>query len=246
MTAAGCSVIELRRYRLRPGSRETLIELFERELIEPQEAVGLFVLGQFRDLDDPDSFVWLRGFEDMAERERGLSAFYGGPVWQRHRDAANATMIDSDDVLLLRPAREDSVPPAERGRRAAPAMDNGSPSGLVVCTTCSLGDGDADEFVQFFGRELEPALNAAGATVSACYRSEYSPNTFPALPVREGENVFAWLSRFADEEAHREHLTALAGSFAWRDRLAGALRERLRGDPLVARLIPTARSVLRG
>jgi hypothetical protein len=30
-------VVELRQYTLRPGQREDLIELFERELIEPQE-----------------------------------------------------------------------------------------------------------------------------------------------------------------------------------------------------------------
>ena len=83
--------------------RETLIDLFDRELVETQEAAGMRVLGQFRDLDDPDAFVWLRGFRDMPARGRALTAFYDGPVWERHGGAAGATMIDSDDVLLLRP-----------------------------------------------------------------------------------------------------------------------------------------------
>ena len=64
-----------------PRARETLIGLFDRELVESQETVGVAVLGQFRDLDDPDAFVWLRGFADMDARRRGLEAFYGGPVW---------------------------------------------------------------------------------------------------------------------------------------------------------------------
>jgi hypothetical protein len=64
----------------------------------------MHVIGQFRDLDEPDHFVWLRGFRDMESRDRGLRAFYGGPVWERYKDAANATMIDSDNVFLLRPA----------------------------------------------------------------------------------------------------------------------------------------------
>ena len=89
--------------------RDALIELFEREFIETQETTGMIVLGQFRDLDDPDRFVWLRGFSDMANRATALQEFYGGPVWKAHRDAANATMIDSDNVLLLRPARSDSA-----------------------------------------------------------------------------------------------------------------------------------------
>jgi len=74
-------VVELRQYTLRPGQREVLIKLFERELIEPQEAVGMQILGQFWDLDRPDRFVWLRGFSDMEARRQGLAAFYGGPVW---------------------------------------------------------------------------------------------------------------------------------------------------------------------
>ena len=49
-------------------------------------------------------FVWLRGFDGMEARKDALTAFYDGPVWAAHRDAANATMIDSDDVLLLKPA----------------------------------------------------------------------------------------------------------------------------------------------
>lgn len=100
----GCHVVELRQYTLHPGQRAVLIDLFEREFIEPQEAVGMTVLGQFRDLDDADRFTWLRGFRDMPGRLAGLTAFYGGPVWQAHRAAANATMIDSDNALLLRPA----------------------------------------------------------------------------------------------------------------------------------------------
>src|SRR5438034_9490808 len=101
-------VVELRRYTLRPGARETLIELFDRELVETQEGAGMAVIGQFRDLDEPDRFVWLRGFPDMDARARALAAFYGGPVWKEHGRAANATMVDSDDVLLLSPARPGS------------------------------------------------------------------------------------------------------------------------------------------
>jgi hypothetical protein len=101
-----CPIVELRQYTLHRGRREVLIELFDREFIESQEALGMDVIGQFRDLNNPNRFVWLRGFRDMPSRARGLEDFYGGPVWKAHREAANATMIDSDNVLLLRPARK--------------------------------------------------------------------------------------------------------------------------------------------
>src|SRR3546814_4874872 len=103
--ATADAVLELRQYTLRPHTRDTLIALFDSTFVESQEAVGMSVLGQFRDLDDPERFVWLRGFPDMARRPASLAAFYGGPVWAAHRDAARATMVDTDDVLLLRPAR---------------------------------------------------------------------------------------------------------------------------------------------
>ncbi|HET8873664.1 MAG TPA: NIPSNAP family protein, partial [Gaiellaceae bacterium] len=104
-------IVELRQYTLRPGQRDVLIDLFARELVAGQEALGMTILGQFRDLNDPDRFVWVRGFRDMATRPGALEAFYTGPVWKQHGKAANATMIDSDDVLLLRPAG--SQPPGD-------------------------------------------------------------------------------------------------------------------------------------
>src|SRR4051812_11734754 len=98
-------VIELRQYELRPGQREVLVELFDREFVESQEALGARLIGQFRDLDRPDWFVWLRGFADMDARLRALTDFYGGSVWKANSAAANATMIDVANVLLLRPAQ---------------------------------------------------------------------------------------------------------------------------------------------
>ena len=241
-TTASPGVVELRRYTLHPGSRETLIELFDRELVEPQEALGLQVLGQFRDLDDPDAFVWLRGFRDMTARASGLAAFYGGPVWRTRRDAANATMVDSDDVLLLRPARPGSgvsVPGARRPPGSARAG-----GALVVVTVYSLAGEAAAEFPSFFADAVEPVLRAAGAEPLGSYRTEHSPNTYPALPVREGEETFVWLARFADEAAYARHLDALERTAEWRDRLAGEVHARLDRPPVVTRLSPTSRSLL--
>jgi len=73
-------ILELRQYTLHPGKRDTLIELFDRCFVESQEETGMRVLGQFRDLDAPDRFVWLRGFPDQASRAARLDAFYGGPA----------------------------------------------------------------------------------------------------------------------------------------------------------------------
>jgi quinol monooxygenase YgiN len=228
-------VVELRRYALHAGARETLIELFDRELVETQEAVGMRVIGQFRDLDDPNAFVWLRGFEDMTARAIALEAFYGGPVWREHRDAANATMVDSEDVLLLRPANRGAALALDARRRPPRGAETARP-GMIAATICSLSPSEATTFPGFFERELEPSLRRAGANVVAAFSTEHSPNNFPALPIREGEEVFVWLSRFADQAAHAEHAARLD--------VTETLSGRVEGAPRTWRLAPTSRSLL--
>jgi hypothetical protein len=156
-------VVELRQYTLRPGRRDELVELFEAELLEPQEQAGMQVLGTFRDLDRPDRFVWLRGFPDMAARARSLAAFYGGPVWARHRDAANATMLDSDDVLLLRPVG---------GTVRLPAAGDDP----VLTAEVLLLRRPVDEaFLGFHAAEVEPVLERAGSRRLALLETEPAP-----------------------------------------------------------------------
>ena len=238
-----CPVIELRQYTLKPGQRDVLIELFERELVETQEAVGMRLVGQFRDLERPDRFVWIRGFEDMPSRAEALQAFYGGQVWKAHRDAANATMIGSDNVLLLRPVSADSaftVPDVAR----APIGAAQAASSRIVATIYYFDAPVDDDFVRFFDTEIEPELSTAGARPIARFMTELSENTFPRLPVRAGEYVFVSLARFASDTALREYEDRLATSPRWKQ-LSTELGRKLKSAPEQLILAPTARSLLR-
>ncbi len=238
---ACCPVVELRQYTLHPGKRETLIDLFDREFVETQETVGISVLGQFRDLARPDRFVWLRGFQDMPARAQALQAFYGGPVWERFRDAANATMIDSDNVLLLRPAwRGSGFALKSRGRPATGARES---PGLITATVYHPSVTD-DEFIDFFRHTVQPEITKAGASILGCFVTESSPNNYPALPVREGERVFVSFALFENYAAHQFYAAALAGSLEWRSSVAPALAERLNEPGEELCLSPTARSRL--
>jgi hypothetical protein len=165
-------IVELRRYTLREGRRDELIDLFDREFVETQEELGMAVLGQFRDLDRPDHFVWLRGFTDMQSRRTGLTAFYSGPVWAKHGPAANATMLDSDDVLLLREIV--AVPVFDRG--------TANPESVLYATVW-----------YWAGPFLDPTERPNDTL--AVLRTEYAANNFPRLPVREGEHALVWLTR---------------------------------------------------
>ncbi|MFE6717099.1 NIPSNAP family protein [Streptomyces albidoflavus] len=240
--SADLAVFELRQYTLRPGRREELIELFDREFVESQEETGAAVLGQFRDLDDPDRFVWLRGFRDMAVRHEALTAFYGGPVWAEHGPAANATMADSDDVLLLRPLVDGGGPavePSARPRTGAPAPDRFV---SVVVWSFPSGSGEGPALVR---DGLLPLLGETGPAPLAALTTETARNTFARLPVRTDENVAVVLTSYPDEAAHAEHLAALRDHPLAREEILPALaRERIAPD-LTLRLAPTGRSLLR-
>jgi hypothetical protein len=228
-----CQVVELRQYTLVPGQRETLIDLFDREFVETQEAVGMQVIGQFRDLDRPDRFVWFRGFSDMSSRHAGLEMFYGGPVWRAHAGEANSTMIDSDDVLLLRPVAQTTELGALPPR---PGPGERSPAAWLAVTICSV-DGPAD--VAELERGLLRALAASSPPPLATFVEEPSENTFPALPVRAGENVVVWIQRISgDTETADATLRASAD-------VAQASLPNLVGAPTQLRLEPTPRSRLR-
>jgi hypothetical protein len=138
------------------------------------------LIGQFRDRDRPDVFVWVRGFVDMAERARALASFYLGPVWAEHRDVMNSMMIDSDDVLLLRP--HDSA--------VVPLSADAAPAGVRIRiwpTTAA----DLAATVTAYREQIAPVLPAAGERVVAELSTETAVNTFPRLPVRDDIFAFA-------------------------------------------------------
>lgn len=233
---AACQVLELRQYTLKPGQRDVLIDLFEREFIASHEALGMTLFGQFRDLDAPDRFVWLRGFADMPARAAALAAFYDGPVWQAHREAANATMLDSDDVLLLRPAWPDGG--FRAGPRPTPVQPQ--PTKRVVATLCYFAAPIDAATVASFDAAVVPLLTGAGAQWLATLVTEPAPNTFPRLPVREGEHVLACFTAFDSDDAWRRQADALAASTPWQAAAVELQGRIVRSETL--RLAPTARS----
>ena len=187
---ACCAVLELRQYTTKPGQRDTLIALFDRHFVESQEALGMMIVGQFRDRARPDRFVWIRGFSDMRSRQAGLESFYTGPVWAEHKAAANQTMLDVSDVYLLKPARPDTAFRLDWSAR--PAVDVDRKGSTVLAGIQRLQRPADAASVSEFEKQGIPQLLRAGVNVIAIFVTESAPNTFPRLPVREGEHVLVW------------------------------------------------------
>jgi NIPSNAP len=226
--AGCCSVVELRQYTVHPDQRDALIEIFDREFVETQEAEGMRIVGQFRDLDRPDRFVWVRGYADMVARRRELEAFYTGVAWKTHGKAAAATMVDVSDVLLLRPLTSATVF-ADLPARPAPQV---AVSGAtIVVTICAL---EAPTDRSKLAEALLAALADTGAPAVAAFVEDPSKNDYPSLPVREGEHVVVWFQR-APDRAQRVAVSSVACNL-----LPGLL-----SPPLQLHLEPTPRSQLR-
>jgi hypothetical protein len=224
---------------LKPGRRDTLIDIFDRHFVDGQEAVGMHVTGQFRDLDDPNRFVWMRSFDSLDARAAALPAFYTGPVWRAHRDAANDTMIDSDDALLLNPVLLGEGYPRYGTPRPA------GPTESVVGITVFYRDRPVDAAMRdLVLDQVRPELTAAGGEPLAVLVTDPAENNFPALPLRD-ENVVVWVNRFDDDDAHATFRDRLAQSSAWRERVLPELMQTAKADLQQLRLRPTAGSHLR-
>ena len=227
------NIFELRQYAMKPGRRDELVTLFEREFVESQEAAGIRLIGLFRDLDRPDRFVWMRGYPDQAARRPALDAFYNSDHWFAHRTATNATMTSSDDVLLLRPLSPALAPDVST---AIPTSEQ--PGRGVLVLGVHRISGPDDPLAEALRTALGEALNEAGLTVETAGITDPTPNSFPRHPVREGEWVLVWLSRQPDA---RSADAALARARA-DQRLAPLFAASLQ----LMRLQPTARSRLQG
>jgi hypothetical protein len=234
-------IVELRQYDLHPGARDTLIDIFDAHFIESQEADGAAVIGQFRDLDNPNSFVWLRGFADMESRKKALAEFYGGPVWMQHRDAANATMIRFDNVLLLKPAWHDGGFALDVADRPEPGAKDAA-AGHIAVNIIGVR-GDAQALAAWHREHMLPLITEAGADVVGAFVTEPAENSFPALPVRTDRNVLAIFSRFADAAAAERTRETLAVLPRWAEAAKAAAGYTL-GPPQTLRLAPTTRSLL--
>lgn len=237
-----CPVIELRQYEMHPGQREALVSLFEDKFIEGQEEVGISVVGQFRDVRRANGFTWVRGFASMDARKKALGDFYYGPLWQANRDAANATLKDNDNVLLLRPASANSG--FATAGIARPARGAAAAGGFVVATIYYFEAGPEARFINHFTHEIMPVVERAGARIIGRFVSEKSPNTFERLPVRENDNVFVWFGTFADRAAYHKHVQSLNADPGWAVHASYLAGATIRA-PEILLLEPTPRSLVR-
>lgn len=93
-------IVEVRTYKIKPGLRGEFIKLFEGRAVPVQQSIGIKVFGPLLDLESMDTFVFLRAFPSMAERDRMKDLFYEGPVWKNELEALAMPMIETYSSVL--------------------------------------------------------------------------------------------------------------------------------------------------
>jgi hypothetical protein len=101
----GSMLVEVRRYRLHPGRRDEFVDWFESTVVPEMERHGMRILGSFVDVEDPDVFVYLRGYRDDDERSRQIEAFYQSPRWLSEMKPHALELESGFEVALVRSTR---------------------------------------------------------------------------------------------------------------------------------------------
>lgn len=99
-------IVEVRRYRTKPGRREEFLRFFARQAVPAQRAHGMEIFGPLVDVENPNAFVWLRAFPSMHDREEMKRAFYEGEQWKHELEAIAMPMLESYDVVLTETTSE--------------------------------------------------------------------------------------------------------------------------------------------
>jgi hypothetical protein len=225
-------VVELRRYTVAPGQRTRFATWFDAYFPEAFEQLGAMVFGQFLERDDPDHFLWLRGYHDINARPVVNATFYYGPLWKEHRTKVNAILPDSDNVLLLQPLPGQGLPvlPA-----VDPVDEPRGAEGIVVAQLLPVIGGRETDIAAHFARYRIDGVRPAGVLATLAV-----PNNFPQLPVREDGPWLLWLGIARDEDAVRRLQAAMAT-------VARELGDgsSLRAEPETIVMDPSPRSRLR-
>jgi hypothetical protein len=231
-------VLEFRRYTIKEGEREHFAQYFDAYFPEALQQLGTIVAGDFFERKNSSGFTWIRGFHTLEDRAVLNAQFYAGSVWKEHKKTMNDLIVDSDNVMLLRPLSP------ERGIPILPAVDAiveaNRVQGIVVAQIFAV---KADS-VEAFAKAAEPTFasyRAAGVREAGVLVTLDVPNNYPQLPIRTDGPFLVWLGVLKDKQMLENEFNPLAERSLQSLSATGLIR----GAPESVVLDPTRRSRLR-
>jgi hypothetical protein len=94
-------VIEIRTYKLKPGSGAAFHRAVVEESLPMLKRWGVEVVAFGPSLDDVDSYYLIRAYPSLAELTRSQDAFYGSDEWRDGPRETIVSMIESDISVVL-------------------------------------------------------------------------------------------------------------------------------------------------
>jgi len=94
-------VVEIRSYRLQPGSRARFHALLGQQSLPLMAAAGIDVLAFGPSLLGDDDYYLIRAFADLADLQSSQEAFYASPAWRCGPRQAIIELIESDSNVVL-------------------------------------------------------------------------------------------------------------------------------------------------
>lgn len=98
---ASSTVLEVRTYTLKPGTREEFHRRFVEESLPLLERAQVDVVAFGPSLHDAHSYYLIRGFASIDDRERSEAAFYASSAWRDGPRAAVLAAIDAYTTTVI-------------------------------------------------------------------------------------------------------------------------------------------------
>jgi ketosteroid isomerase-like protein len=101
-TSQASTVVEIRSYNLKAGTRHRFHQLFLREALPMLQRWNVDVVAYGPSLHDRDSYYLMRAFPSVDDRQRSEDAFYGSDEWWKGPREAILADIDSYTTIVIR------------------------------------------------------------------------------------------------------------------------------------------------
>ena len=162
-----CPIVEFHDVRTEKFRSDRYLALVENRLAGPLMVAGGMPLGHFKVDNHPDRLILLRGFSDIAERRRALTAFHASPEWVAQRREA-AELVRHAQVTLSRAVRPaDGIRPIRPGQRV----------------TALISEVRFAEQIGNYHLWLRLLLRKSGLDPFAAFATLEAVNDVPAVPV---------------------------------------------------------------
>ena len=104
-------LVELRSYKLKPGSGARFHDLVTRRSLPLLRQWGMEVVAFGPSAHDPDSYFLMRAYDSLDHRRASQAAFYASDAWRRGPRESIVELIESDldAVVWLTPEAVEAI-----------------------------------------------------------------------------------------------------------------------------------------